>query len=107
MGKHPDIVNELLEKIEEIKAKRPPHPRYWMMSTNWTEGFISGDCSGQSLNREDRCIFAHPWLPDDLDVSNEDNIMLVDAFQMILQEDGPVVVVFVLVFAIFIYILCS
>ena len=38
----PDIVDDLLKDVEELKKKRPKHPRYWMMSPNWTEGFIPG-----------------------------------------------------------------
>ena len=38
----PDIVNDILKDVEELKQKRPKHPKYWMMSTNWTEGFVPG-----------------------------------------------------------------
>ena len=38
----PDIVNDILKDVEELKKKRPKHPKYWMMSTNWTEGFVPG-----------------------------------------------------------------
>ena len=39
---YPEIVHDILEDIEELKKKRPKHPKYWMMSSNWTEGFIPG-----------------------------------------------------------------
>ena len=39
----PEIVNNLLKDVEELKKRRPVHPRYWMMSPNWTkEGFVPG-----------------------------------------------------------------
>ena len=38
----PDIVVDLLKDVEEEKKKRPKHPRYWMRSPNWTEGFLPG-----------------------------------------------------------------
>ena len=39
----PEIVNNLLKDVEELKERRPVHPRYWMMSPNWTkEGFVPG-----------------------------------------------------------------
>jgi hypothetical protein len=100
---HPDIVKELLEKIEKIKVKRPHHPHYWMMSPNWTEGFIQGDCSGQDKIRQDECRFAHHWLPDEADVLDEDGLMLEDAFQMIIREDGPKLVFVVVITCIAIY----
>ena len=38
-----DIVQDLLNDVEELKKKRPVHPKYWMMSPNWTtEGFVPG-----------------------------------------------------------------
>ena len=41
-GRHPEIVADLLQDVEELKGRRPPHPRYWMMSPNWTQGFVPG-----------------------------------------------------------------
>ena len=41
-GDHPDIVADLLGDVEELKKGRPRHPRYWMMSPNWTQGFVAG-----------------------------------------------------------------
>ena len=33
---------DLLGDVEELKKGRPRHPRYWMMSPNWTQGFVAG-----------------------------------------------------------------
>ena len=41
-GDHPDIVADLLGDVEKLKKGRPRHPRYWMMSPNWTHGFVPG-----------------------------------------------------------------
>ena len=41
-GDNPDIVADLLGDVEELKKGRPRHPRYWMMSPNWTQGFVEG-----------------------------------------------------------------
>ena len=41
-GDHPDIVADLLGDVEELEKGRPRHPRYWMMSPNWTQGFVAG-----------------------------------------------------------------
>ena len=41
-GDHPEIVADLLREVEELKKGRPRHPRYWMMSPNWTQGFVAG-----------------------------------------------------------------
>ena len=42
-GDHPEIVADLLREVEELKKGRPRHPRYWMMSPNWTQGFVAGE----------------------------------------------------------------
>ena len=38
---------------------------------------------------EDQCKFAHHWIPDSSDILDEDALELEDAFQMLLREDGP------------------
>ena len=45
---------------------------------------------------EDQCKFAHHWIPDSSDVLDEDALELEDAFQMLLREDGPFLVIGVL-----------
>ena len=46
--KMPSVVEDLLKDVEQIKAKRPRQPKYWLISRNWTDGFKKGDCSNQS-----------------------------------------------------------
>ena len=48
-GDHPDIVADLLGDVEELKKGRPRHPRYWMMSPNWTQGFVAGKFTGRPI----------------------------------------------------------
>ena len=45
---------------------------------------------------EDQCKFAHHWIPDYSDVLDEEALELEDAFQMLLREDGPFLVIGVL-----------
>ena len=47
--KMPTVVEDLLKDVKAILEKRPHHPRYWLISHNWTDGFRKGDCSGQSM----------------------------------------------------------
>ena len=42
---------------------------------------------------EDQCKFAHHWIPDYSDVLDEEALELEDAFQMLLREDGPVLLI--------------
>jgi len=73
-----DIVSELLKEAEIIKAGRPYTPRYWMVSSNWTEGFVEGDCSGQDVLPSEFCRFTGPWLPDSADLRDEEALGLKD-----------------------------
>ena len=41
----------------------------------------------------DQCKFAHHWIPDSSDVLDEEALALEDAFQMLLREDGPALLV--------------
>ena len=41
----------------------------------------------------DQCKFAHHWIPDSSDVLDEEALELEDAFQMLLREDGPVLLI--------------
>ena len=41
----------------------------------------------------DQCKFAHHWIPDSSDVLDEEALQLEDAFQMLLREDGPVLLI--------------
>merc|ERR1712192_207017 len=72
------IVAELLAEVEVIKAGRPYTPRYWMVSNNWTEGFVEGDCSGQDVLPAEFCRFTGPWLPDTADLKDEEGLGLKD-----------------------------
>jgi len=74
----PNIVEELLEEVEAIKIQRPYTPRYWMVSNNWTEGFVEGDCSNQDVLPAEYCKFTGPWLPDSADLRDEEGLGLKD-----------------------------
>ena len=52
--------------------------RYWLTSRNWTEGFKAGDCSGQDTLKPELCRFTSSWLSDDVDVTDEEALDLID-----------------------------
>jgi len=85
---HPQVVKDLLGRIDSIRGKMPPSPRYWMVSPNWTQAFLPGDCQGQDILAEKHCRFAHFWLPESADLSDEDALGLENGFRVRLREDG-------------------
>jgi len=74
----PEIVTELLKEVEVIKQDIPASPRYWMVSYNWTNGFVKGDCSGQSVLPGHYCHFTSHWLPDTANLQDEEMLGLQD-----------------------------
>jgi len=76
---HPQIVKELTEQIEKMKSRMHPIPRYWMVSPNFTQSFIPGDCQGQDVLSPYLCRFAHHWIPDTTDVTDEEALQLFNA----------------------------
>jgi len=74
----PGTVAELLNEVEVIKAGRPYTPRYWLVSSNWTDGFVEGECSGQDVLPAEFCRFTGPWLPDTADLRDEEGLGLKD-----------------------------
>ena len=54
---------------------------------------MSGSCPEGSLLTADQCKFAHHWIPDSSDVLDEEALELEDAFQMLLREDVPVLLI--------------
>jgi len=74
-----DIVNEFSAYLEEMKKKRPHHPKYWLVSQEWADGAgkIPGDCSQNSKVKTEHCKFAHPWIPDTTNVVDEEKLNLI------------------------------
>lgn len=67
--KHPDIVKNIRETVAEIKSKSPRQGNYYMISPPEKYSMvIPGDCSGTGYP-EDRCLFIHPWVDDNADLS--------------------------------------
>jgi len=85
---HPHIVKDLVARIEKVRAKMPSSPRYWMVSPNWTQAFLPGDCHGQDVLAEKHCRFAHHWLPESANLSDEEALGLENGFRVRLREDG-------------------
>jgi len=86
--KMPDVVEKLLKEVKEIEKKRPRQPKYWLISRNWTDGFQKGDCSGQSVLKEEYCVFTNSWLSDDANLEDEDSLGLVDIAAEVNTEVG-------------------
>ena len=103
---HPDVVKDLLAEIEKIKRNLPFHPRYWMANQNWTQSFIPGDCSGQTVLSQDHCKFAHHWVDDSADLTDEEALGLQNAVERQKQE-GVVIVGILWLFIVMIsYLAC-
>ena len=45
--KLPGVVEDLMKDVDTILKKRPKPPKYWLISRNWTDGFVPGNCDGQ------------------------------------------------------------
>ena len=56
-----------------------------------------GSCPENSLLSADQCKFAHHWIPDTTDVLDEESLELENAFQVLLKEDGPVILIVFLI----------
>ena len=91
---HPDVVKRLTERANEIASNRPPQEKYWMTVDRdvvWPSTLLRGDCDmnpyvcslvveyhNSHLTRltyryvkdKEHCVFAHPWIPDDVDLNS-------------------------------------
>jgi len=69
---NPKIVRKLENRLKDIAAKRPPQAKYWMTVDRdvvWPSTLVHGDCNMNShVKHDDHCVFAHPWIPDDVDL---------------------------------------
>ena len=67
--------------LEDLKRKRPPSTRYWMISHNWTSSH-DGSCSDEELvGGPQHCKFIHPWIPDHADLTDETGLGLEGVFK--------------------------
>lgn len=73
---HPDIVRALERRANEIASNRPPQAAYWMTVDRdvvWPSTLVSGDCRmNPHITTDAHCVFAHPWIPDDVDLDSVD-----------------------------------
>ena len=76
--KMPSVVEDMNKDIEKILLQRPKHPRYWLSSRNWTDGFKPGDCSNQDKLKKKYCRFTDSWLSDEADLDDEESLDLID-----------------------------
>jgi len=104
---HPEIVQDLLGRVEVLRAGMPPSPSYWMVSSNWTQAFLPGDCSGQDVLPQHLCRFAHYWLPDSADLTDEEGLGLVNGFHVRAREDGPLILLALLLLLLTTFLILS
>merc|ERR1711894_118892 len=84
---HPDIVADFSRHVEDLKKKRPRHPKYWFVSNEFVKGAgeVQGNCVG-SLVKSEHCKFTHPWIPDTTDVADEENMDLIPGLEWYVGE---------------------
>jgi hypothetical protein len=66
---HPDIVLQMRKELAAIRDARPPQQQFWMTidrEAEWSSTVIAGTCKTLPMKQ---CVFAHPWLADDVDDS--------------------------------------
>ena len=88
--------------------------RYWYVSKPWVDGAgkVEGNCpEGSILHAKNYCKFAHPWIPDSVDVLDEDNLELIPGVQWwvtsVVKDTWYIFVTPILATALAAYFLCS
>ena len=64
----PSVVKALERRAAEIRDRRPPQSKYWMVVERFRDTLVPGNCSrmdGTPAVAESDCLFAHPWIADD------------------------------------------
>jgi hypothetical protein len=67
----PGVVAALVERAAEIRDRRPAQSKYWMVVEKFRDTLVPGNCSrrdGTLAVANADCLFAHPWLPDDVNL---------------------------------------
>ena len=87
---HPKVLKHMVEQLQYVKhGKKVRHHRYWYVNPNWLDTFVTGDCTQSdhsSKSHLDRCVFAHPWLPDSADLFDEESLGLVNDLERAQRE---------------------
>ena len=83
---NPKLLRGMFLALQEIKYRRPVHiHKYWMINPDWQDpshgSFVAGNCSMQTPGIWDKCLFAHPWLEDDVDLLDVASLGLEDEFK--------------------------
>ena len=66
-AERPALVADLAARIDAIRRARPPQSTYWMVVDNFRATLEPGSCGGAVAEAD--CLFAHPWLADDANLS--------------------------------------
>ena len=83
---HPNIVADFSKTLNVMQKKRPRHPKYWFVHGDFgKDSELAGDCSG-SLVSSEHCKFTHPWIPDTIDVADEENLDLIPGLEWYIGE---------------------
>ena len=79
---HPKVLKHMVEQLQHLKhSKLVRHHRYWYVNPHWLDTFVPGDCDQvdpASKSPRDKCVFAHPWLPESVDLFDEESLGLVN-----------------------------
>jgi len=78
---HHKALRGMFLALQEVKHNKPvPIHQYWLVHPDWRKpsygSFVEGDCSKQKQGWFDKCVFAHPWLDDDVDLFDTDGLGL-------------------------------
>uniref|UniRef100_A0A7S3PML2 Sulfatase N-terminal domain-containing protein n=1 Tax=Aplanochytrium stocchinoi TaxID=215587 RepID=A0A7S3PML2_9STRA len=68
---YPDIVADLEREILKIKDSRPQQQKFWMTidrDKHWKSTLEKGSCNSRIVREKD-CLFAHPWIDDEVDLN--------------------------------------
>ena len=78
----PKALKHMVEQIQHVKHTRAKKQhRYWFVNPDWSNTFVPGECSSaHQLSKSifEKCVFAHPWLPDTADLFDEKSLGLID-----------------------------
>ena len=109
---NPQLMKEMLARAEELKTTAiKQQPVYLELVDEIREStWINGDCSRLSSSTGElrsNCHFLHPWLPDDVDPSNNDNQTLRDGRIHVKEIAATLVKLYVAGFTAIILMLCG
>jgi len=116
---HHKALRGMFLALQEVKHNKPvPIHQYWLVHPDWRKpsygSFVQGDCSKQKQGWFDKCVFAHPWLDDDVDLFDTDGLGLKHELiraqkdvQFFMIISVVVILTFIIIFFKICKIICS